>query len=307
MRPRGPFPVLVIFGEQGSGKSSLARTLRALIDPNAAGLRRPPREERDIPITANNSHLVALDNLSRLPEWLSDALCSLATGAGFATRQLYTDDEEALFQAQRPIILNGVEEFASRPDLIDRSVILQLPKIDDLRRQPEEELDAAFASALPLILGALLDTMVAGLAQLDTIQLSEPPRMADFTKWGCAIAHACGWTPEDFTRAYTENRKLAVEASIEDSVIAGKIIEFMEARGSSWEGTSTQLLTVLNDRLAPDEMKNRRDWPKAPSVLSGLLQRCAPNLRHRGINYTLERTARKRIITLSFINNEEVF
>src|SRR6266853_1018080 len=126
LRHGGPYPLLVIAGEQGSAKTVLSKMLRALVDPNVAPVRTLPREERELMIAANNGYLLAFDNLSGLPNWLSDALCRLASGGSFAVRQLYTDDEEVLFQAARPILLNGIEEVVSRPDLGDRAIFLTL-------------------------------------------------------------------------------------------------------------------------------------------------------------------------------------
>ena len=126
IRPRGPYPVLVLHGEQGSAKSTMARLLRALIDPNSAGLRCEPRNRHDLMIAAKNGWVISLDNLSDIPAWLSDALCRLSTGGAFATRELYSDTDEVLFEAQRPVILNGIEELATRGDLLDRSLIIEL-------------------------------------------------------------------------------------------------------------------------------------------------------------------------------------
>src|SRR5262249_54247562 len=118
----------------------LSKMLKALIDPSVAPVRALPREERELMIAANNGYVLAFDNLSGLPAWLSDALCRLATGGSFAVRQLYTDDEEVLFQAARPLMFNSIEEVISRPDLADRSIFLTLPPVADLRRQSEQEL-----------------------------------------------------------------------------------------------------------------------------------------------------------------------
>ena len=118
----GPYPVLSVNGEQGSAKSTLCRILRALVDPNVAALRSAPRNERDLVIASTNGHIVALENLSRIPDWLSDALCRLATGGGFGTRELFSDGEEKLFSGQRPVILNGITETATRSDLLDRAI-----------------------------------------------------------------------------------------------------------------------------------------------------------------------------------------
>jgi hypothetical protein len=123
-RPQGPYPLLILHGEQGSAKSTTAKLLRRIIDPATAPLRTPPREERDLLIAANNSLVVAYDNLSGIPQWLSDALCRLATGGGFSTRELYTDTEEVILDLTRPVILNGIDHLAERPDLADRAIIL---------------------------------------------------------------------------------------------------------------------------------------------------------------------------------------
>src|SRR6266478_9829905 len=135
LRSRGPYPVLAMSGEQGSAKTVLSKLLKALIDPNAAPVRALAREERELMIAANNGYLLAFDNLSGLPFWLSDALCRLASGGSFAVRRLYSDDEEVLFQAARPILLNGIEDVISRPDLGDRAIFLTLAPIGEVQRR----------------------------------------------------------------------------------------------------------------------------------------------------------------------------
>jgi hypothetical protein len=158
-RDRGPYPVLVLSGEQGSAKSTFAKLFRALIDPNTAPLRALSREDRELFIAANNGHVLAFDNVSGLRDWISDTLCRLATGGGFAVRQLYTDQDEVLFDAARPVILNGIEDIVARPDLADRALFLTLEPISEDRRRPEAELWAALEIERPRILGALLDAV----------------------------------------------------------------------------------------------------------------------------------------------------
>jgi hypothetical protein len=140
LRSGGPYPLLAISGEQGSAKTVLSKLLNALIDPNTAPVQALSREQRELMIGANNSYLLAFDNLSGLSHWLSDALCRLATGGSFAVRQLYTDDEEVLFEASRPILLNGIEDVISRPDLDDRTIFLTLAPIPEANRRPEVEI-----------------------------------------------------------------------------------------------------------------------------------------------------------------------
>src|SRR5947208_11174596 len=169
LRPNGPYPLLAISGEQGSAKTVLSKLLKAVIDPNAAPVRSLSREERDLMIAANNGYMLAFDNLSALPIWLSDALCRLASGGSFAVRQLYTDDEEVLFQAARPLLVNGIEDVITRPDLADRGIFLMLAPIGERQRRSEAELWREFDLARPRILGVLLDAAVRGLQTLPGI------------------------------------------------------------------------------------------------------------------------------------------
>ena len=155
LRAGGPYPVLAIAGEQGSAKTVLSKLLRALVDPNVAPVRALPRDERELFIAASNGHVLAFDNLSGLPPWLSDTLCRLTSGGAFSTRRLFTDQDEMLFAAARPIILNGIEEVITRPDLADRAILLMLAPIAERRRRPETALWREFELARPRILGAL--------------------------------------------------------------------------------------------------------------------------------------------------------
>src|SRR5262249_20145994 len=137
LRGRGPYPILVETAEQGSAKTTVTRVLCRLVDPNRSDTRRPPKGTEDLMVAAQNGHVVPLDNLSRISEELSDNLSALATGAGFSVRRLYTNSEEHIFHACRPIILNGIADVARSPDLIDRAIAITLPPIDDNHRRDE--------------------------------------------------------------------------------------------------------------------------------------------------------------------------
>src|SRR5262249_19021261 len=154
---------LAVTGEQGSAKSTLLRLLRALIDPNVAAIRSFPHDERDLIIAASNGWLPCFDNASSIPIWLSDALCRLATGGGFATRTLYENDEETIFNAMRPVCVNGIEDVVNRGDLADRAIALVLPRIAEEQRKTEAALWHAFERERPAILGALLDAVSGAL------------------------------------------------------------------------------------------------------------------------------------------------
>src|SRR5271154_7072262 len=120
MNPEGPFPVLILEGPQGASKSHTSRILRSLIDPSLAPIRAVPKDERDLILAANNGLILAFDNISTMPDWLSDALCRIATGGGFSTRMLFSDTEETIIAVKRPVILNGIDQIVTRHDLLDR-------------------------------------------------------------------------------------------------------------------------------------------------------------------------------------------
>lgn len=291
LRNRGPYPVIVLSGEQGSAKSTFSAILRALLDPNTAPLRALPREDRDLFIAASNGHVLVFDNVSGLPAWISDTLCRLATGGGFAVRQLYTDQDEVLFDAARPVILNGIEDIVTRPDLADRAVTLTLEPIPEERRRPEQELWAAFEAERPLILGALLDAVAKGLAELPRTKLDKLPRMADFALWATACETAL-WPSGTFWSAYCGNRDEAVEGVIDADPVAATVRTLMVTR-TEWTGTASDLLGALGE-MAGERIAKSKSWPDSPRALAGRLRRAATFLRKVGIDIGFEREGRAR-------------
>jgi hypothetical protein len=292
LRNNGPYPVLVLSGEQGSAKSTFSAILRALLDPNTAPLRALPREDRDLFIAANNGHVLAFDNVSGLPAWISDTLCRLATGGGFAVRQLFTDQDEVLFDAARPVILNGIEDIVTRPDLADRSVFLTLESIPEERRRSESELWATFEAERPRILGALLDAVSRGLAMLPQTKLTKLPRMADFAVWASACETALG-PVGTFMSAYDGNRDEAVASVIEADLVATTVRAMMTTR-TVWTGTASELLADLTT-TAGARVASSKTWPDSPRAVSGRVRRAAASLRSVGIEIAFDKDkTRKR-------------
>jgi hypothetical protein len=287
LRSGGPYPLLVVSGEQGSAKTVLSKLLRALVDPNAAPVRALAREQRELMIAANNGHLLAFDNLSALPAWLSDALCRLASGGSFAVRRLYSDDDEVLFQAARPILLNGIEDIISRVDLADRAIFLTLVPIGEQQRRPEADLWREFELAWPRILGALLDAVVHGLQRLPGVRLGSLPRMADFALWATACETAF-WPAGTFARAYEANRRAAIESVVDADPVAACVREIMTER-SAWTGSAADLLRAGADHSGDGTARGSPGWPKNPRALAGRLRRAQTFLRALGIEVAFGR------------------
>jgi hypothetical protein len=298
VRPSGPYPVLALTGEQGSAKSTLARMLRQLCDPHVCPLRSAPRKPRDLMISATNSWVVAIENISTIPPWLSDALCSLATGGGYATRSLWTDEEETFLDAMRPTVLNGIVDYATRGDLIDRCLFLHLATIPETDRRPEAELWRRWEADYPLILGALLDAVSGAIRRLPNVRPDRLPRMADFAVWAQAVCLALGWDPAEFTRSYQANRLHAHEAVLEDSPVA-EAVRALVGQSGPWTGTATELLAAL-EPIAGEKVARTNRWPKGPRGLSGTLRRLAPTLRMVGVCVEFpERENVRRLISLT--------
>ncbi len=296
LRSSGPFPVLVVNGEQGTGKSVFARMLRALVDPSAAPIRAVPKDDRDLIVSAANSWVLAFDNLSGVPGWFGDALARLATSSGFATRMLHTDREEFIFEGARPIVLNGIPSLTDRADLADRAVTIHLAPIAEDSRQPEDELFFAFEAKRPVILGALLDAVAAALHNRAGVKLARAPRMADFAKFVTAAEPGLGWEPGAFLGAYNENRRDVIESSFEADPAAVAIREYVSVEHpQGWTGTATELSAALNNRVS-EGVRRSRIWPDTPQRLGNRIDRVAPLLRMKGFAVERRHSGQRHII-----------
>lgn len=291
LHPRGPYPILVLLGSGGSGKSTMARFLRSLVDPNVGDLNALPRDARDLMIAASNSWVQAFDNVSNLAEWLSDALCRLATGGSLRTRQLYSDGSEAIFNEQRPIILNGIGRFVTREDLLSRALTIDVPEIPKEKRRTEAALWEAFGAAHGRMLGALLDAVSGALRESDGVTLDEQPRMADFAHWGTAVERGLGWPRGSFMSAYNRLLDAGAEEMVESSAVTQALLSILRVSSGAWRGTARQLLVDLNEHVDPDG-SDRKEMPRSPRGVAAALQRYAGVLRRVGIRLIGPRAAR---------------
>jgi hypothetical protein len=300
LRPVGPYPVLVLHGNQASAKSTLVTVIRELIDPQTAPHLAESRSTGDLMITAVNGWLVAFDNLSSLPNWLSDSLCRLASGSGFATRALYSNEERNVIYAQRPIILSGIDEFVRRGDLADRAVFLHLPEIMMGKRREEDEFWGTFREFRPKILGGLLDAVAGALRELPSVRPAELPRMADFARFGEAVGRGLGWPPETFLAAYLDNRQQATLSTLEDSILANVLLKQVEMGFGlmEWNYPASEMLAKLT--LSLDRRIARSPgWPKTPATFGNELRRLAPTLAENGLFVIFKRSRKGRLIILT--------
>lgn len=276
-----PFPVLALNGLQGTAKSSTHRRIRQLIDPSGCDLRAAPKDVQDIYVGAGLNWVVSFENISRLSPQQQDALCTLATGGGFAARTLYTNDDETIINVKRPVIINSIPTVITAQDLTDRVINIELQKLKTYR--DEIEINAEFEAAKPKLFGALLDLLVKTLEKLPQVKLQKPPRMADFARLGEAMAQAMGYPSGTFDKIFSENRRKSVSFAMEASTVAVAIREMAENCQDTvvFYGTAKRLFDDLSAK-----QKSLEGWPKSPRGLGEALRRQIPALDSIGIHVT---------------------
>lgn len=276
LNPAGTLPVMIMCARQGSGKSFTCNILRKLIDPNKAGLRTIPRDERDLLIAASNSAILVFDNLSHIEPWLSDSLCRVASGAGFSTRTLYSNTDETLIAVRRQVIINGIGDVVDRGDLLDRALMLTLPVLESDKRRSEASLWADFERIRPRALGGALRIAAEAMGHLPSVTLTRSPRLVDYTRWAVAIGRAMGWEDEHYLEAFAANQIVAQEGVVEASPIGPGIMSIIEGR-QEWTGTIGDLFDHLNRTTGSQSA--RKDFPRTSRGLTNCLDRMAHALK----------------------------
>jgi hypothetical protein len=281
LRNKGQHPPLVLSGPEGAAKSTLVAILRALIDPSCTPLGGLPRTERELTTQASQRYLQAFDNVSALSIQMSDALCRLSTGGG-----------------ARPVIINGINDVVTRPDLADRCLFVTCDSIPDERRRSESQLWAEFENARAQIFGLLLDALSHGLRLLPKNQPDRLPRMADFALWATACEGAF-WPQGTFLAAYGSNVTEAVEKVIGADPVALAVRQ-LAAKQRVWKGTASELDNYLRAMTGILDV-TPQGWPSDPSRLATRLRQLAPSLTKVGIevNFTKSGHKRTRLITIT--------
>ncbi len=279
--PSIPHPILVLHGPQGSAKTTLFRVLRMLIDPSKTETLSFPDGMRELVQQAAHHYFLPFDNLSNMSELFSDALCRMCTGQGYSKRQLYTDDDDVIYSFKRTIGLNGINIAPDKADLLDRSLLIGLERVDKF--ESEQKFWQRFQIERPRIFGAILDLTVKSLRLLDDIQEVPGLRMADFVRVGCAVAESLELTRERFLIAYRANLNRQNNEALSASLVGAAVVWFMEDR-DSWDGTATDLLRGLKEEAEKRGVDtNVRAWPKAPNWLWRRVKEIRTNLEHAGI------------------------
>ena len=273
-----PHPVLGLFGEYGTGKTTATKVLVSILDPSPVPIRKPPKDADSWVTAAAGSWVVGLDNLFSVQDWLSDSLCRAVTGEGDVRRQLYADNALVVFAFRRCLVVNGIDLGSLNGDLADRMLTINLDVIDDADRLDEGELWPRWKEAHPRILGAVLDLAASVVALLPSVRLARKPRMADFAKILYAVDQVLG--TEGLARYMQAQQKMASDALTGDPFVA----VMAEKLTGTFTGTAKELLY----EVAPTDEKWRppKGWPATPRAVTTKLHRQAPVMRKAGWTVT---------------------
>lgn len=291
-------PILVLYGEKGAAKSTTMTMTRIIVDPAVQMLLSMPSSGPNLALTLANNYMPCFDNLDTLSSDKSDMLCTACTGGGFSKRKLYTDDEEVILQFKRCVVLNGINLVATKPDLIDRAILVELDRIKPTVRKTDEDIWQAFYKDLPKIKGAIFKVLSKAMSIYQTIELEKVGRLADFTRWGYAVAEAMEIGGERFLEVYLENQNRGNEEAIDSHPVATAIVALMRDNGT-WSGSVSELLKKL-EFIAEKELINTRvkAWPKSANVLSKRLKEVKSNLEDVGLYYDIRHAGSHKKVTI---------
>lgn len=300
--PEIPHVILTLYGIQGAAKTTLLKLIRELIDPSSLGVLSIPRDEREMVQQLSHNWCTFYDNVGMLSWWQSDSLCRATTGGGFSKRELYTDDDDVIYNFYRCIGLNGINIVAQRPDLLDRCLLMGLKHIPKDKRKTEKTFWREFNKVKGEILGGFLDTLSTAIRIYSTINLEELYRMADFTKWGCAISEALGIDQKKFLSAYDASVESQIEEAAHSSPVAEVIPKFMDGR-LEWEGSPSELYSKLVETAKEMGVSVRQKaWPKAPNSLIRSINELVPALKQLGYEVeTKRRSGGARLVRINTV------
>lgn len=279
-------PVLIVYGEQGTAKTSLFRFLKALIDPSSIETLSPITNIKEFIQVISHHWAAYFDNFSSLKAELSDALCRACTGDGFSKRRLYSNDDDMIYSFQHVVGVNGINNVASKSDLLNRSLLIELARIPEDQRKTEEAIQKKFDAMRVGIIGVCFDAIVKAIKIYPTVKIAKPPRMSDFSTWGFAIAEGLGIGGEKFLEVYRKNifkqNLEAIEASpvayAVKTMIDNEIVGVIEA-------TPMYIFNRLIREATSAEIDYTRDrsWPTNVRWFVRKLTEVIPNLEKIGI------------------------
>lgn len=294
-----PHPILIISGSKGSGKSQCARLIQEIVDPqkSESQLMAVPKSIDDIAVKLNSSYMVVWDNMSKIRNQdLSNLLAIACTGGIYAKRQLYRNSSLINLQLKNLVILTGVDVVAKEPDLLDRSLILNLRRLKPNEIKSESVLNREFYEDLPKILGACFKLLASAMNDFRRVTVPKL-RMCDVFELMIKVARQLGYEDQEVSEILWKNQKKVNQESLSDNVIASCLIALMQDK-DTYINSVTGLLGDLQE-IAENNNIDKNAMVRTPNVLSRKIGEVSSNLEQEyGITYEIKNVGAFRQITI---------
>ncbi|EKO3457802.1 ATP-binding protein [Vibrio fluvialis] len=286
-----PYPILMIQGEKGAGKSFFCNNvLRGLLDPSAISAMAFPKQS-DFVLTINGMSLVVIDNLRSLTKRQSDLLCTVATKGTMTKRTLYKTAEVTMLELHSPLVLNGIHDFVKESDLASRCLRVNLEPMKKGNRRPEQELKAELEASMPEIFGALLTLASKALVVLPDVEVMHEARMMDYAKWIGALEKIWKLPEGKLQKVYEKNvESLMASGMADDSLTIAFTALLKKGNGKPWKGKPSELLRKLQ------EFEENMYLPKGAAALSAKIKGQESSLNANGIYFEFGREAERYIM-----------
>ncbi|MDF0682245.1 MAG: hypothetical protein P0116_14895, partial [Candidatus Nitrosocosmicus sp.] len=307
--PDIPHVIMLIHGSKGSAKSTFLRMLKDIVEPAKPPLFTLHNKSEEFIQQLSHNYFSAYDNIKYVPKWLSDEVCKAVTGIGQTQREIYTVDNDKIYEYKHGLIFNGINLAFSEPDVLDRSILIHLNEIDDKDRMTEEDILEEFSNLKPWLLKVIFDTLAKAIEIKKDVKnrlkrSGRLPRMSDYAVWSEAISQSLGNKEGEFLDAYYDNLSLQNQEIVESSVVAKVIIEFMEDR-TEWKGSATELHSILTSALSDkdERLVRSKSWPNSVNSLSRKINELSSTLKKRGIeiSHSYDNKTKSRVINITNI------
>ena len=286
-----PIPIRILHGEQGSAKTTISNAIKRIQDPEGENASSLPEKVDDVAIMLSKRDNLSYDNCDNFSKEISQFFCKAVSGTLYAKRGLYTNAEEFSLLLMSKISLNGIDPSINQPDLLERSIFYELPKIDKTKRITDNKFSENLEKLTPSVLGMVFQTIQKAMSIVDEVEKeldgSVLPRMATFSIWAEAISRVLGNKDNTFIERYWEMIDDSNLSLNEEYPLIPLIVDMMkkncklDENKKPIEYPKTATLDYLFTTLIGFENKDK-GLPEDLKVLGKQLKKLTPILRTLG-------------------------